>query len=61
MELRERLSENDAFRRGLIGAVAGAVAGLTAASIDAGSTAERFLIAVFIGAVVYVALWLLTS
>lgn len=61
MGLRERFSGNETFRRGAIGAVAGAVAGLTAASLNTGGTIERFLVAIFIGGVLYVALWLLTS
>ncbi|RDI72827.1 hypothetical protein [Halopelagius longus] len=61
MELRERLSEDDRLRRGVIGAVSGAVAGLTAVSLESGGSAERFLVALFVGAVVFIALWLLTS
>ncbi|MFC6824754.1 hypothetical protein [Halopelagius fulvigenes] len=58
--LRERFERSDTFRRGVIGAVSGALAGVTLTLLDA-STAGDYFAAIFIGAVAFVALWLLTS
>ena len=58
--LRERFDESDAFRRGVIGAMAGALAGVTLTLLGAATPGDYF-VAIFIGVVTYVALWLLVS
>ena len=58
--LRERFDDSDAFRRGVLGAVAGGLAGVVLTLLGA-STAGDYLIAIFVGCVTFVALWLLVN
>ncbi|SFR59780.1 hypothetical protein [Halogeometricum limi] len=58
--LRERFEQSDAFRRGVIGAIAGALAGVVLTLLG-GTGISDFLVAIFIGGVTYVALWLLVN
>lgn len=58
MGLRSIWQENQRVRRGVIGALSGAVAGITAASLE-GGLLQRYGVAIFIGLVVYIALKLL--
>ncbi|ELZ34897.1 hypothetical protein C474_01012 [Halogeometricum pallidum JCM 14848] len=58
--LRERFDESDAFRRGVLGAVSGGLAGVVLTFLGA-STPGDYLVAAFIGCVTFVALWLLVN
>lgn len=58
MGIRERWQDSDTVRRGVIGAIAGAVAGITAVSIEGGFIG-RYGVALFVGIVVFIALKLL--
>lgn len=58
--LRERFDESDAFRRGVLGAVAGGLAGVMLTLLG-GLTPGNFLVAAFVGVVTFVALWLLVG
>lgn len=58
MGLRSTWQDNQQVRRAVMGAIAGSIAGITAASLD-GGLFYRYGVAVFIGIVVFVALKLL--
>lgn len=58
--LRDRFDESDSFRRGVLGAISGALAGVMLTALG-GTTPGDFLVAIFVGIVTFVALWLLTS
>ncbi len=58
MGLRSTWQENQQVRRGVMGAIAGSIAGITAASLG-GSLFYRYGVAIFIGIVVFIALKLL--
>jgi high-affinity Fe2+/Pb2+ permease len=58
MGLRSTWQNNQQVRRGVMGAIAGMVAGITAAGLD-GSLFYRYGVAIFLGIVVFVALKLL--
>ncbi|ADQ66824.1 hypothetical protein GL213_06170 [Halogeometricum borinquense] len=58
--LRDRFEESDAFRRGVLGAISGALAGVVLTLLGSNSAGD-FLVAIFVGIVTYIALWLLTS
>ncbi|AUV82368.1 hypothetical protein C2R22_12540 [Salinigranum rubrum] len=58
MGLRSTWQENQQVRRGVMGAIAGSVAGITAASLG-GGLFYRYGVAIFIGIVVFIALKLL--
>jgi hypothetical protein len=60
MGLRSAWRENERVRRGAIGAVSGAVAGITAAGLD-GGILQRYGVAIVIGLIVFVALKLLVD
>lgn len=58
MGLRSTWQNNQQVRRGVMGAIAGSVAGITAASLE-GGLIQRYGVAIFIGLVVFIALKLL--
>jgi hypothetical protein len=60
MDLRSRWKESETVRRSVIGAIAGAVAGITAVSIE-GSLVEQYGVALLFGAIVFIALRLLVE
>jgi uncharacterized membrane protein YgaE (UPF0421/DUF939 family) len=60
MGLKSTWRENERVRRAAMGAVAGAIAGITAASLQ-GSLFERYGVALVIGLIVFVALKLLVD
>ncbi|WP_380677533.1 hypothetical protein [Salinigranum sp. GCM10025319] len=60
MGLRSKWRESQQVRRGVIGAISGAVAGITAAGLE-GGLLQRYGVAIFIGLVVFVALKLLVD
>lgn len=60
MGLRTRWRESQQVRRGVIGGISGAVAGITAASLE-GGLLQRYGVAILIGLIVFVALKLLVD
>jgi ammonia channel protein AmtB len=60
MGLRTTWRDSERVRRGVIGAVSGAVAGITAASLE-GGLFQRYGVAIVIGLIVFVALKLLVD
>ena len=58
MGLKSTWQENQQVRRGVIGAISGALAGITAASIE-GTLLERYGVAIVLGLIVFIALKLL--
>jgi hypothetical protein len=58
MGLRSTWQNNQQVRRGVMGAIAGSVAGITAAGLD-GGILQRYGVAIFLGIVVFIALKLL--
>ncbi|SFR55011.1 hypothetical protein SAMN04487947_2182 [Halogeometricum rufum] len=58
--LRNRFEQSDSFRRGVLGAISGALAGVMLTLLG-GTSAGDFLVAIFVGIVTFVALWLLTG
>ncbi|WP_152041806.1 hypothetical protein [Salinigranum salinum] len=60
MGLRSTWRDSQQVRRGVIGAISGAVAGITAASLE-GGILQRYGVAIFIGIVVFIALLLLVE
>lgn len=60
MGLRSAWRDNQQVRRGVIGAISGAIAGITAASLE-GGIAQRYGVAIVIGLIVFIALKLLVD
>lgn len=60
MGLKSTWQENQQVRRGVIGALSGALAGITAASIE-GTLLERYGVAIILGLIVFIALKLLVD
>lgn len=58
MGIKSTWEENQQVRRGVMGAIAGSVAGITAAALE-GSIIQRYGTAIVIGLIVFVALKLL--
>jgi ammonia channel protein AmtB len=60
MGLRSAWRDNQQVRRGVIGAISGAIAGITAASLE-GGLVQRYGVAIVIGLIVFIALKLLVD
>ena len=60
MGLRSAWRDNQQVRRGVIGAISGAIAGITAASLE-GGIAQLYGVAIVIGLIVFIALKLLVD
>ncbi|WP_318569217.1 hypothetical protein [Salinigranum marinum] len=60
MGLRSAWHDNQQVRRGVIGAISGAIAGITAAGLE-GGLFQRYGVAIVIGLIVFVALKLLVD
>lgn len=59
MDLRSTWRESQQVRRGVMGAISGAIAGITAASLEGVGTFQRYGVALLIGLIVFIALKLL--
>lgn len=57
MGFRERWAESEVYRRVVRGGLAGVAAGITV-SLAGGSQLERIAFGLFVGLIVYVALWI---